>query len=210
MYNGERFGRLIVLQARTKAYGAKKQTFPFALVECDCGTVKEVRRENLTRGLTKSCGCLQKDVMHDMKTTHGMTGTEAYRRWESMRRRCLNPNAEAYPRYGGKGVTICKRWDKFENFYEDMGEPEGLTLDRIDSSKGYSPKNCRWATCTTQSRNRKSNHVMELNGETHILIEWCELYDMDYNTVERRINLLGWELEKALTTQKRKLPKRTH
>lgn len=78
-----------------------------------------------------------------------------YRTWDGMKQRCLNPKATGYARYGGAGITVCDRWLEFANFLADMGErPEGTTLDRIDSSKGYEPGNCRWATRAEQNRNR--------------------------------------------------------
>lgn len=94
--------------------------------------------------------------------THGMSYTSTYRSWLSMRNRCYRKGSEKYPMYGAKGIKVCKRWrNSFENFLEDMGErPEGMTLDRIDGTKGYSPSNCRWATPTQQARNtriRKDN-----------------------------------------------------
>ncbi len=208
---GQRFNRLTIMQIQTETYdGKNNKGYPFCIAKCDCGTVKEFRRENLTRGLTNSCGCLQKEIASKASSTHGMTLTDTYYRWSSMKRRCQTPKDTAYPYYGAKGIKVCKRWQKFENFYEDMGDCNGLTLDRIDNKKGYFRSNCRWATRKEQARNRSSNNVLILNGKSKILTEWCEIYDMDYNTVERRINLLGWELEKALTTPKRKITKRIH
>lgn len=85
--------------------------------------------------------------------------TKTRESWYSMRKRCLNPNDRAYKWYGAKGITIDPRWNKFENFLSDMGErPEGMTLDRIDSTKGYNAKNCRWTTWHIQQSNRTNNN----------------------------------------------------
>ena len=85
--------------------------------------------------------------------THGYYGTTTYKSWDSMKARCRNKNN---PKYGGRGITFCKRWEKFENFLEDMGErPEGTSLDRIDTDGNYEPGNCRWATIEEQNRNRR-------------------------------------------------------
>ncbi len=86
---------------------------------------------------------------------HGMKGTPVYRVWSNMLNRCYNPNHKLYNHYGGRGIEVCERWHKFENFYFDMGEPSGLTLERINNYKGYFPNNCKWATPKEQARNRR-------------------------------------------------------
>lgn len=105
--------------------------------------------------------------------THGMKGHPLYKCYWNMRARCTNPNHPRYKDWGGRGVTICDRWmEKFENFLEDMrgGYAPGLQLERIDNDKGYSPENCRWATTTAQSRNRRSNHIIRTGlGDMHVI-----------------------------------------
>jgi hypothetical protein len=114
--------------------------------------------------------------------------------------RCKNTSQKAFPRYGGRGIVVCDRWTKFENFYADMGErPIGHTLDRIDNDLGYEPGNCRWATVSEQNRNKRSNHVIEYNGEKLCISEWARRVGIDGKTIRRRLDV-GWSVEKALTT----------
>lgn len=122
--------------------------------------------------------------------------------WNGMRQRCNNPNTVNYPRYGGRGITVCERWGKFNNFYEDMGlsyEP-GLTLDRIDNSLGYTPENCRWVTAKQNNNNKRNNRLVTINGETKTLTQWCESLGLRRGTVNQRISVCGWSVDRALTT----------
>lgn len=128
---------------------------------CACGTVRHVYRNSLLSGASTSCGCLQREHAASAKRTHGMSDTPTYISWSSMMTRCSNPMCKSYPQYGGRGITVCERWLKFENFLEDMGEraTTGLSLDRVDNSKGYEPGNCVWATRKTQAVNTRRTRL---------------------------------------------------
>jgi len=130
-----------------------------------------------------------------------MTGTPTHRSWLSMLARCSNPRAPDYPRYGGRGITVCERWKKFVNFYEDMGtRPDERQLDRSDNNGNYEPGNCRWATREEQGRNKRNNRILIFRGESKPLVEWAEIFRIKRSVVSLRLNQLGWSIEKALTT----------
>lgn len=113
--------------------------------------------------------------------------------------RCTNPNDQQYERYGGRGIKVCERWRKFENFLADMGEPPpGLQIDRIDNEGDYCSSNCRWATRVQQARNKRNNRVIEYRGRAQPLAAWAEETGLNANTIRHRLNL-GWSVERALT-----------
>lgn len=131
---------------------------------------------------------------------HGCRHTRAYNIWCGMRSRCNNPNSPAYANYGGRGITVDPRWDKFSNFIEDMEHPvNGMTLERLDNDKGYSKANCIWATRTEQGRNKRNNILVTIEGETLPLSAWAERSGIKYATVHRRI-VMGWSPEDAVRT----------
>lgn len=159
---------------------------------CDCGNTKLVTAENLSRGYTKSCGCLAKERNKKM-SRHGMAGSPEYRSWKSMMARCKNKNHEAYPRYGGRGITVDERWNDFSVFYEDVGPRPGLeyTLDRIDNEKGYCAANCRWATKKEQNNNTRSNVLVAYQGRTITIAELSNLTGIPRNLLYARKSR-GW------------------
>lgn len=147
----QRFGLLIITEDLGMVSGRR-----FVKASCDCGSETSTRYDQILNGHTKSCGCLQKAVASEKSTTHGMSGTPEHTVWVSMKQRCNNPNSPSYENYGGRGITYDPSWEKFENFFSDMGErPEGKELDRIDVDKGYSKSNCRWVDSTVQSHNQR-------------------------------------------------------
>ncbi len=138
------------------------------------------------------------------KGTHRMKWTREYETWCSMKRRCQSDTTKNWSDYGGRGITICDRWKMFENFFFDMGEkPEGMTLDRVDNNKGYSPENCRWASRTEQANNRRSNRWITYNGETLTLKQWAEKLGLNYRVIWARLVKSNWPIEKVFSKEKR-------
>lgn len=187
-----RFGRLTVVGS----FDVKAKDK--VLCRCDCGKEKSITKGNLVQGYTKSCGCLQKERVSSSNRSHGMTSSATHRVWIGMMGRCYVKTNSRYSRYGGKGITVCKEWHDFTNFLRDMGErPDGMSIDRIDNSKGYQPGNCRWATLVGQANNKTNNRMVEVNGESKTLAMWCAEKNMPYFSVVRRIKR-GWSVERAL------------
>ena|SRR5882724_8043506 len=136
-----------------------------------------------------------------MTVTHGQSRTPTHRAWCNMLGRCNNSNASHYEYYGGRGITVCERWLKFENFLADMGlKPgPGFSVDRKNGKGNYEPGNCRWATHTQQMRNTSLTTMLEFRGEVHALGDWCELFSIKPNSFRSR-RRYGWSLEEAFTT----------
>ncbi len=127
--------------------------------------------------------------------------TKLYRVWDSMKQRCNNPNRKDYDRYGKRGINYCEEWEKFRNFKEwaqNNGYGEGLTLDRIDNDKGYSPDNCRWVTHKMQNNNKRNNVYVTIKGRTQTLAQWAEEFGVNYKTVYSRIHRSHWDIVSAL------------
>jgi hypothetical protein len=134
---------------------------------------------------------------------NGRKKSPTYHSWAKMLERCRQPNRDGAAYYQAKGITACDRWLKFENFLADMGErPEGMTLDRIDNSKGYEPSNCRWATHADQIRNRSFTVWLEHDGRRMCMKDWSKEIGLKYHTLKSRLRK-GWSVEKALTTPAR-------
>lgn len=204
---GQRFGRWVVLRE-----SHRKPNQLYFLCRCDCGAEKAVERGNLRDGRSTSCGCWNRESASARSTKHGHAGyaykrrpSSTYQIWSGMLKRCTNQNCAAYPRYGGRGISVCERWRKFENFLADMGErPAGLTLERKDNDRGYEPENCKWATRREQSLNQRPRRkhgkfLVTVNGITAPLSVLAEKHGIRYATAFYRIKRHGWTPQDALT-----------
>lgn len=126
--------------------------------------------------------------------------TNIYRVWSSMLDRCSNVNSQSFKNYGGRGIKVCKRWYKFENFLGDMGKPKkNLSIDRINNNKSYSPSNCKWSSYKEQNRNNRRNIVLEYNGDSGCLAYWAEKLKVNYYKLYSRYRR-GLATEKILLT----------
>ncbi len=196
---GTRFGRWKVIADAPSVNGVG-----CSVCLCDCGTIRTVKSASLTSGKSKSCGCLQKEstakLPHRFLPRHGQTNSGTYRSWTRMINRCTNPRSDRFEFWGARGITVCERWRKFENFFEDMGErPPGMTIERVGNSGNYEPGNCVWATRKQQARNRRSNRIATVNGITGCIAELCEHFGVSYSVIRKRIHS-GWAIENAIQT----------
>lgn len=189
---GQRFGHLVVIEYA----GRNERRESLWRCHCDCGNESVVRGDVLRRGTTESCGC-------GKGLKHGHHQKPWYSSYKAMMERCYLPSSGNYKRYGGNGVTVCEEWhdiNKFAEWAESSGYAPGLTIDRIDSRKGYSPGNCRWATKKQQSNNRKNTIFYKYKGETKALTEWASIFGINRYTLYDRIERRGWSVERALET----------
>lgn len=155
---GKQFGKLTVI-SETEQRSSQGGVLWSCL--CDCGTTIFAASSWLTSGNTKSCGCTRKESLKKRNTKHSLAGTRLHRIWSGMLTRCLNPNSKQYDRYGGRGITVCERWNptlggSFQNFLDDMQESysEDMTLEREDVNKEYSTDNCEWISKKEQALNK--------------------------------------------------------
>lgn len=197
---GKTFGRLTVLEP----VGRSNQRQVIWKSICACGQFSVTPSTNLLSGDTRSCGCLNREIARkagDRTRTHGLAGTTTYAIWSSMRDRCTKPHRKDYPRYGGRGISVCDRWmSSFDAFLSDMGiRPSGMSIDRIDTNGNYEPSNCRWATLKEQARNHSRNHNVTIGGVSKCIAQWIEEFGISSGTVSSRMQR-GWPPEKALTT----------
>lgn len=200
---GKKFGKLTVIE-RT----FNKNNSVCWLCLCDCGNYTVVRSDALRQGITKSCSCLQKEIVK--KTCkknfekHKLSKSRINNIWFNIKQRCYNPNNSKYKNYGGRGITVCQEWqDDFMNFYNwamNNGYQEDLTIDRIDVNGNYEPFNCRWVNLKVQQNNRSNNRLIQYQNQIHTLAEWATITNIKYTTLKRRIDC-GWSLEKAFNMQ---------
>lgn len=186
---GQKFGRLTVIGLDESRQTRKT----YWVCQCECGGIKSARSDSLLCGAIKSCGCMKKEQDRANLTanhSHKQSGTRLYKIWQGMKKRCNDKNTACYDRYGGRGIKVCEEWNNsFEPFFEwamNNGYSEELTIDRIDNNGNYEPMNCRWATNGEQCNNRRSNVKITIGNATKTLTEWCNIFEVEYQTVLSR------------------------
>jgi hypothetical protein len=199
---GKKFGRWTVLKLHSESPTKW-------LCKCKCGNKRIVKAGNLTRknNASLSCGCLMKELASKRFITHGCSRSKnkeihsTYRTWHDMKQRCLNKKNKRYYLYGDRGINICKRWqNSFNNFFKDMGlKPKGMTIERINNNKGYSKKNCKWATYKEQCRNFRHNRNITWNNKTQCMTAWAEELKIPMYILKNRLNN-GWSMKKITKT----------
>ena len=200
-YINKKFGKLYVTGPEVrKPKNDKGYLERYVYCDCDCGNKQVlIPLTKIMRGEAKSCGCGLEEAKRKFSegrhnntlktippTVHGdsVHSSEYYNLhhiWIGMRRRCNNPNDKSYPDYGGAGIKVCPEWDADYRVFKDWalqnGYITGLSIDRLDNSKGYSPDNCRWASDYMQANNKGNNvFITSREGESHTASEWCEFY----------------------------------
>ena len=195
---GEHIGRLTVVSLSGRAGNGAK----LWKCICDCGKEHFATTGNLLSGSTKSCGCYRKEIVSEKNYKHGLSKNRLHGIWRGMKQRCCNPRSKDFEHYGGRGITICRKWMcNFENFYNwaiANGYDESKSIDRIDVNGNYEPDNCRWADYEIQANNRSNNNKITFRGEIHTIAEWSSILHIDRKTISDRIHKLGWSPEKAL------------
>lgn len=195
---GMRFGKLVAVeQAFSSPRGVVWKC------KCDCGNETNALCSALINGHKKSCGCFVKETASKVHTKHGKRKERIYHIWKGITQRCNNPNQPAYPKYGGRGITVCKEWEQsFEAFYKwsmENGYNDTLTIERINVNGNYCPENCCWADYKTQQNNRTNNRLITFGGKTKTLAQWSETTGISSSALLYRIKS-GWSMADVLQT----------
>lgn len=197
---GKRFGRLLVIE-RCGHIGKNRAW----TCVCDCGETRKVTSGALTSGHSKSCGCLQREIVarvsKEQNTIHGMSHTPVFNSWNSMVQRCYNPKSSSFKDYGGRGIVACEFLRASpENLKTILGERfQGFSLERINVNNGYACgscsecllrgwiKNIKWGTHKEQARNKRNSLLVEIDGQVKAAGEWEEIYGLYESCISNRI-----------------------
>lgn len=188
---GQIFGRLRVLKIAGHANNGKI----IWECKCSCGNIVLVKGNSLVSGCTKSCGCLAKEIKPFINRKHGLRFHPLYTTWLNMKDRCNNPNNSHYTFYGKRDIKVCCLWsDYFISFYNwsiHNGYKKGLSIERLDNNKGYTPDNCKWIPLSEQSKNRRNNYYLEYNGITGTIADISRALNIKASTLYYRMHHNG-------------------
>lgn len=180
---GKFFGRLTVV-----AFCGSFDWQRYWQTKCSCGRFRVFTTSALTFQGAQSCGCLTTELRRAKSTKHGLSDSRVWRAWKEMKRRCTDHRRRNYSDYGGRGISVCERWNSFDNFLFDMGEPpDGMSIDRINNEGNYEKGNCRWTDRTTQNRNSRNCRLLSFGGQTRCVTEWAEITGLHVGTIRERL-----------------------
>lgn len=200
---GKKFGRLTAVYAYKDPSGRR---FVWHC-QCDCGGEKEVCSSSLTSGRTRSCGCIHRESLAERNTSHGHTKERLYRVWKGMKARCFIKSHKSYPRYGGRGITVCDEWNNdylafrtwaFANGYDPNSAYMQCTIDRINHDGNYCPENCRFVGNIVQANNTSRNIHLEYNGEVKTTAEWARIMNVPVSRLYCRMGRQDLTTEELL------------
>jgi len=211
---GQHFGRWLVIDRSERPEGYRHRG-SWMLCRCDCGIVRPVKSNSLRMGRSQSCGCAGKehapkgDKHHAFIHGHTMNGkrSKEWIAWNAMIRRCRYPSMQDYPCYGGRGISVCRRWaTSFEKFLEDVGYAPGpeYSLDRINNNGNYKPGNTHWATAQEQMRNSRTVRLITYDRRTMTIGDWAEETGLNRQTIQMRLDEYGWSIQDSLTKPPRR------
>lgn len=185
--SGKRFGKLLVSNYSFSYKGAV-----YWQCKCDCGNDFDAKSKYLLNGDTKSCGCLISEILNKRNTKHSLSSTPEYKIWKLIKARCYNPNSTFYEHYGGRGIKMFEAWiNNFESFIQHIGyRPTPFhSVERIKNDIGYFPGNLKWATKKEQASNKRTNRIIEYNGEKLILQQWADKFNTPVSTLHSRLKV---------------------
>ncbi len=196
---GQRFGRLTVTGEAETATGGNARW----VCRCDCGDEIIALACNLKSGHTTSCGCYSEARHSVVQRNGGAWPVRLYHIWYYMLSRCNDPRSKDYPRYGGRGITVCEEWESdfysFAKWALSHGYAETLTIDRRNNNDSYCPDNCWWTTVKEQSNNKSNNRILEYNGKKMTVSQWADEIGCAYHVIASRLRY-GWPVDRALST----------
>lgn len=207
---GDKYNRLTIIKMGHVMVGIKTpKKHKCCVCKCDCGNyVGPTKLVSLLNGDSMSCGCYQRELhskqMKERNSKHGCAQRgkqeHLYILWGAMKDRATNINRLDAKYYATKGITLYEDWNDYEKFKEwalNNGYSEGMSIDRIDNSKGYNPENCHWIPLKDQNKNKTSNRIITINGKSQILSDWCRELNLKVGVVSSRLSR-GWSEERAL------------
>ena len=190
------FGRLTVIERATNDKAGHIRW----KCHCDCGNIAIVHASALRGGLTKSCGCLKREMQIAKNYVHGMSYAPEYNIWVLIIKRCTNPRAQNFKYYGGRGITVCSEWrHDFMAFYNHIGKrpSKKYTIERINNNLGYFPGNIKWATMKEQNNNKRNNRNITIHEWTMNLSQWAKFVGQGSRLIGDRLRR-GWPPTKAI------------